>query len=162
MYNKKQPISILTKLKCNVLSNYHTFIEAKYPWLCLCNNHWKADALWTNNWTGWKPDVRVTQDEAQLGALKREHSINEDQAGSSSKQPKTTAVEKSAWPKPAKKVGNFFCGVCMTTECILNGFLVPNSHMSWSVGHTDTPFSPANLLQLTQLHTSSQWHRYIC
>ena len=104
------PLAPLRKLNCDVRSEFHAYIEAKYPWLRLCDNHWKADMLWTMNWTGWKPNTGVAQDGAQPGAIKREHSndTDNDQAGPSSKRPKMTAPKNSTQPKPTNKVGNFF------------------------------------------------------
>ena len=163
MHTPTRLLAPLRRLDWDIHSDFHTYIEEKYPWLRLCDNHWKADLLWTINWTGWKPETGVAQDGAQLGAIKREHSTNTDnnQAGPSSKQPKTTAPKISPRPKPTNKVGNSSHNVYVITECILDESIVSNSRISCSVDRTNTPFPPASLLRLTRPHTSSWQRRYV-
>ena len=34
--------------------NFRIIMEGKYPWLRLCNGHWKARQVWINCLTQWK------------------------------------------------------------------------------------------------------------
>ena len=39
---------------------FRTTLEGKYPWLRLCNGHWKIQQLWTNYFHKWKGRVTTT------------------------------------------------------------------------------------------------------
>jgi hypothetical protein len=37
----------------SISEEFRKLMEDKYPWLRLCEGHWKAAQLWTNVWTSW-------------------------------------------------------------------------------------------------------------
>jgi hypothetical protein len=108
-YEKNERLDNLTHLGWDIRQEFRAVMETSYPWLRLCEGHWKADQLWSNHFSQWKPARATVQNDAtQSGTLKREHSVDEDEAGPSSKRPKTVAPEIPTWPRPTKNVSNPF------------------------------------------------------
>ena len=122
-HNKDARLDVLSNLALDVRTEYRNAIEGLHPWLQLCENHWKADQLWSNVWTRWNlagAITKGTQDATELKVLKREHSVDEGQAGPSSKRIKTMDVKKPipSRPKPTPKVSPPFYNVHAITEHI--------------------------------------------
>ena len=90
----------LTSMGLDIRDDFRARMEKAYPWLRLCEGHWKVDQLWSMNFSKWKPATTPESDATNLGTLKREHPTDENQAGPSSKKTKITAVGKLASHKP--------------------------------------------------------------
>ena len=108
LLEKGKRLDCISKIGWEVREDYRTRIEALYPWLRLCEDHWKADQLWTNYFSGWAK-VQGKQTES----LKREHSTEEGEGetGPSLKKLKTPAqppAPPNPTKKPAAKVGPLF------------------------------------------------------
>ena len=41
------------KVGLQTSEQFHILLEGKYPWLRLCDGHWKVNQLWTNVWSSW-------------------------------------------------------------------------------------------------------------
>ena len=99
LLEKGKRLDCISKIGWEVREEYRTRIEALHPWLRLCDDHWKADQLWTNYFSGW-----IKGKGKQTVSLKREHSAEEgeDETGPSPKKLKTPA-QPPAPPNPTKK-----------------------------------------------------------
>jgi hypothetical protein len=105
-HNKGVPVNTLTNIGLGLLQEYRTFMENEYPWLRLCEDHWKADQIWINNFTAWTPATPPKGKSpiaAEPESIKRTHSVDEMEAGPS-KRPKTIGEDKplSSRPKPTR------------------------------------------------------------
>jgi hypothetical protein len=120
MHDKGKRLDSLTNLGWDVRDNFRARMEEAHPWLRLCRDHWKADQIWSNHFSGWSP----AGDEANTGSLspKRERSVEEGEAGPSSKKIKTTAAEPVKRPQPTKKavakVPSLSLRIGVITECV--------------------------------------------
>lgn len=99
MHEKGKRLDTLTKIGWDLLQDFRTRMELLHPWLRLCAGHWKADQIWSNHFSSWWSDRKGKRPET----LKREHSIEEDEAGPSQKKSKTS-TDCSTRPKPTRKV----------------------------------------------------------
>ena len=119
-----QGIEILpfTRMGWDIRTEFRDRMEHEYPWLRLCEGHWKCDQLWIMTYKkGWKEASTTTEgsdDQTQQGSLKREHSVEEDQAGPSSKRAKIAAVGKLARHK--LKLANKVCSPSVVYTRLLN------------------------------------------
>ncbi|KAF9786265.1 hypothetical protein BJ322DRAFT_1108124 [Thelephora terrestris] len=92
-------------------------LEGKYPWLRLCDGHWKVSQLWTNVWSSWSsnhasPRSSPTSDEDKKINIgnKRDHTDDSDTSDPSIKKikidkgkgvDKGNGVDKLPTPVPA-------------------------------------------------------------
>ena len=104
MHDKGRRLDCITKMGWETRQEFCTHIEEMQPWLRLCDDHWKADQLWTNTFTGWKPatEDRGKGEGKQLESLKRDRSAEEDEAGPSQKKARTEP-QSATRPNPMKK-----------------------------------------------------------
>ena len=109
-YNKGEPLNNFGNIDLGVHDEFRAFMEKAHPWLRLCENHWKADQIWINNFSQWKPATSL-EDGVKEVTVKRGHSesieddqLKDDQPGPSSKKSKTMATEKPAVPRPKPKL----------------------------------------------------------
>jgi hypothetical protein len=89
LHNDGVILDNFTNIGMDICENFRTFMEGKHPWLRLCDNHWKADRLWINHFSGWQPAPGPTgrpQGNAEPANLKRERSIEEVEVWPSSKK----------------------------------------------------------------------------
>ena len=130
MHDNGKRLSPLSKVGWEVRKEFHTHMEARHPWLCLCDDHWKVDQIWSNHFSGW------TLAGASKGkgpeTLKRECSIEEDEAGPSEKRPKNLNQQRPR-PKPAPrqvaKVSTYFHYIYIVTENTSRSTLCKSSVM---------------------------------
>jgi hypothetical protein len=57
-------------------------MEHKYPWLHLCEDHWKADWVWSDYFSRWRPAPATSKGShtrSKQGIIKRERSTEEDE-----------------------------------------------------------------------------------
>ena len=101
MHDKGKRLDILTKIGWEVREEFRSRMEALHPWLRLCDDHWKVDQLWSNNFSSWVSalDGKGKRPES----LKREYSVGEDDEAGPSKKRTRTLVHQSTRPKPTKK-----------------------------------------------------------
>jgi len=110
-HEKGVRLDTLTNIGWDLLTDFRNTMESEFPWLRLCADHWKADQIWINHFSGWTPAVKnestpaqAPQDVAGIANLKREHPTEQVEPGSS-KRPKTADKENSprvSRPKPRK------------------------------------------------------------
>ena len=120
MHKKGQCLDPLTSIGWDVCQDFQECIESEYPWICLCEDHWKADQIWINNFSNWRLKTSLQGVVVQPTNLKRECSIEEAQAGPSKKS-KPTDKKPLPQPKPTKagvKVSLLFFGIYATAEYI--------------------------------------------
>ena len=86
MHDRGKCLDCTTKMGWETRQEFCTRIEEMQPWLCLCDDHCKADQLWTNMFTGWKPATKNKGKHKQVQNLKRDRSNDEDKAGPSQKK----------------------------------------------------------------------------
>ena len=43
--------SSFCKLDIDIRDSYIALMEKSFPWLCLCENHWKSKKLWQNHYS---------------------------------------------------------------------------------------------------------------
>ena len=107
MHNRNIPLGPIRSVSFDVRDEYRKRIEELHPWLHLCRGSWKAEQIWTDIYTDWKP----SDPGAGKQRAKREHPIEDDEPGPSSKKlktpapegPETPALEKRARPKPTMR-----------------------------------------------------------
>ena len=105
---------------------FRTHMENKFPWLRLCEDHWKADRVWSDYFSKWKPAQATGEGShtgSQQGIIKRERSAEEDegedQAEPSLKRTKIAAGKQPASrAKPKLKVGTLPHDICTIIECV--------------------------------------------
>ena len=109
-YNKGIHLTVLSAVDWDTRKAFHNDMEAAHPWLCYCADHWKVDQIWRDVFSKWKPAQTPTQGgpqgDSQTGTLQREHPINDDQDGPSSKRSKITTLADFLQPKPTKKINH--------------------------------------------------------
>ena len=107
MHEKGKRLGCITKIGWDVRQEYRTRMEQLHPWLRLCRDHWKVDQLWSNHFSGWVPAGESRQGRPEN--LKRERSVEEDEAGPSQKKLKTPAQRPKPTKKPTVKVSRLLC-----------------------------------------------------
>lgn len=110
-HNAGVRLDTLTNIGLDLLTDFRNTMENEFPWLRLCDDHWKADQLWINHFSNWTPAVansstpaQAPQNVAGVASLKREHPTEQVKPGPS-KRPKTADKENSprvSRPKPKK------------------------------------------------------------
>lgn len=94
-YNDGEKVVPFLGTGLKLRDEYRSLFEERYPWLRLCEDHWKVDRIWINHFSGWSP-VKVPEPVS----TKRERS-DENEPGPSSKKAKSTAPEEPVLgPKP--------------------------------------------------------------
>ena len=87
---------------------YRNHMEERHPWLRLCADHWKVDMLWKNHFSLWSPAPDPAKGKAREGSsgARRKCSLEEDEAGPSSKKVRFGSEEPvcKARPQPKKIV----------------------------------------------------------
>jgi len=62
-----------------IKEEFRLILEGKYPFLRLCEGHWKVGQLWINNFTNWERNnpilISSDDDEASSGGCKQNHSV---------------------------------------------------------------------------------------
>lgn len=118
MYNTTGPPKPFTQTGLTTKENFRTRMEGRYPWLRLCEAHWKVNQLWINYFTTWKPtttpggtptggknipvpviELETSDSDASIGS-KRGREDAEQMIPS--KKLKERQIEKPA-PRPAQK-----------------------------------------------------------
>ena len=100
MHDKGKRLGPLSKVGWEVREEFRTCMEARHPWLRLCDDHWKVDQIWSNHYSGWTPAGASKGKGPET--LKRERSAEEDEAGPIEKRPKTI-IQQRPLPKPITK-----------------------------------------------------------
>ena len=72
MCEKGQCLGPLTSIGWDVHQDFQECIESEYLWIHLCKDHWKADQIWINNFSNWRPKTSLQGVVVQLTNLKRE------------------------------------------------------------------------------------------
>ena len=98
-----------SKLGFRIREEFRKTLEEKYPWLRLCEGHWKAPQIWQNVWSSWVTDWTKNHPDEPLppshtgspGSVGKKHSITdeEDHPGPSKKL-KGKEVEREYVPTP--------------------------------------------------------------
>ena len=99
MHNRNIPLGPIRSVSFNVRNEYRKRIEELHPWLRLCRGSWKAEQIWTDIYTDWKP----SDPGAGKQRAKREHPIEDDEPGPSLKKLKTPAPEGPETPALEKR-----------------------------------------------------------
>lgn len=47
------------KIGLRIGEEFRVLFEGKYPWLRLCDGHWKVQQLWTNVWSSWHTNQKL-------------------------------------------------------------------------------------------------------
>ena len=103
MYDRGNRLGPFMTMGWDIRKEFRERMEAKHPWLHLCADHWKADQLWMNHFSGWTPATAESGKGKQPKTLKRERCTEENaEAGPSQKKLKTLDQQPTR-PKPTKK-----------------------------------------------------------
>ena len=54
----------LKQMDTLIISYFRRRLEAEFEELCFCNNHWKTDALWMENFSSWQRDGKIRPSKA--------------------------------------------------------------------------------------------------
>jgi hypothetical protein len=109
-YNKGEPLNNFKNIDLGHRDDFRAFMEKAHPWLRLCENHWKVDQIWIDNFSQWKPATPLKDGVKKEVTVKRGRSesieddqLEDDQPGPSLKKSKAMATEKPAVPRPKPK-----------------------------------------------------------
>jgi hypothetical protein len=108
-YNKGVPLNSFKHIDVELRDEFRAYMEKAHPWLRLCENHWKADQIWIDNFSQWKPAPPLGDGVKEVTVKRgRSESIEDDQLeddepGPSLKKSKTMATEEPAVPRPKPK-----------------------------------------------------------
>ena len=82
-----------------ISEEFRILLEGKYPWLRLCEGHWKVTQLWKSNWTSWArnhhidgPPLPTSDAEGSVGG--KRHSTDEEGNPGPLKKHKGKEVER--------------------------------------------------------------------
>ena len=72
LLNEKRAPLAFGELNVDLKDKYINLMESTYPWLRLCENHWKAERIWLNHYSPWYPGAakKLAEKEAAAAAAK--------------------------------------------------------------------------------------------
>lgn len=98
------PLCPWNKMGLRIKEEFRTLLEGKYPFLRLCEGHWKVGQLWINHYSAWErnnPIVVSSDDEPSSRGRKRNRS-DDDEVSSGGRKPNHSDNEEL---EPKKRKG---------------------------------------------------------
>ena len=104
-HERKVSLGSLGGIGRGLRDEFRNLMEERFPWLRLCEDHWKVDQLWINHFSSWDQTRGIARNNGKPVGHKREHSIEGCEAGPSSKRLKLggeLAAHAIPRPKPTR------------------------------------------------------------
>ena len=68
------------KVDLHIRDKFVLLMEESFPWLCYCENHWKADRVWINHYPNWYKGAVDTRDARVKSEVKARANVHAGEA----------------------------------------------------------------------------------